>query len=94
MPYWIALLLFCVHANSFAARNDTCTSSWRVGQRVIKVGDDVGRSLKSLDRVSHYVDWLRGPNSSKWTLVTTGYNAKTVQIQVKNGRLQKICQYQ
>ncbi|MGJ8668286.1 MAG: hypothetical protein ACSHXK_02250 [Oceanococcus sp.] len=94
MRYLIILLLLGVHLHANAARQQGCTTSWRVGHNIVKVGDDVGRALKSIERARHHVDWLRGPNSSKWTLVKSGYNRKTIQIKIKDGQLQQICQFQ
>lgn len=93
MRFLILLTLLSCSLNTQAARHKFCSDSWRVGHRVVMVGDDIGRAVKAIDK-AHNIDWLRGgPNSKKWTLVRSGYNAKTVQIQVENGRLQRICQY-
>ena len=93
MRYCLLLLLLTIHLNGNAATKRGCTNSWRVGHNIVKVGDDVGRALKNIDRARHHVEWFRGPNTSIWTLVNTGYNHKTIQIKVKDGRLQRICQY-
>lgn len=83
----VFLLLF-----SHAAQAAHCTSNWRVGQNVVRVGDDTGRALQAIDRVSHRYAWLRGPSGKSWTLRESGYNSRTVRIAVKNGHLTQICQ--
>lgn len=87
----LSLMLMTGAGAAEAARHDFCTSSWRVGQRVVKVGDDVGRALNAIER-AHQIDWLRGPGGKSWTLVRKGYNAKTIRIKLQDGRLQRICQ--
>lgn len=83
----ILLLLF-----SNLAQAAHCNSNWRVGQKVLRVGDDTGRAIQAIDRVSHRYSWLRGPSGRTWTLRESGYNSRTVRISVKNGRLTQICQ--
>lgn len=87
---FISLLGCALHAQ--AARHDFCSDSWRVGHRVVAVGDDIGRAIRSIEKARN-IEWLRGPHSKNWMLQREGYNAKTIQIQVHDGRLQRICQY-
>ncbi len=69
-----------------------CTSNWRVGQNVVRVGDDADRAIQAIDRARHRYAWLRGPSGRTWTVRESGYNSQTVRISVKNGQLTQICQ--
>ena len=89
MRIFLPLLLLLVSNLAEAAY---CNSNWRVGQKVLRVGDDAGRALQAIDRERHRYDWVRGPSGKTWMLRESGYNSRTVRISVKNGHLTQICQ--
>jgi hypothetical protein len=89
----LLLALFSLYTLADAASLNGCDTSWRLGNQVIHVGDDVGQTLKTLDRSRHRLHWLRGPSSNKWSLVTRGQNSRTVHIRIQDGRVGELCQY-
>ncbi len=94
MRYWIVcLLLLLSHESAQAASLNGCDTSWPLGRQVVRVGDEVGRTLRSIARNKHRVQWLRGPSSTQWTLSMPGHNPRTIHIKIKSGRIVELCQY-
>ena len=77
----------------YAASLNGCDTPVRVGQRVLRQGDDMGRALSAIRRASHKLKWRRGPSGTRWTLVRGGRNPRTIHIRLKQGRIDKLCQY-
>ncbi len=89
------LLLFCLLLSAdaaLAARLNGCDTPVRIGQKILREGDDVGRALSAIRR-SSTLHWVRGPSGNRWTLVRRGHNPRTVHIRIKQGRIETLCQY-
>ncbi len=92
MRYLLVLGLLLGADAAVAARLNGCDAPVRVGQKILREGDDVGRALSAIRR-SSTLNWVRGPSGNRWTLVRRGHNPRTVHIRIKQGRIVTLCQY-
>lgn len=77
---------------AFAA-TAAATEAWRVGNKLIRVGDEVSRVIRLAGKPD-YREQLEtrfgGAAGHRWHYVKTGYNAKTVIITIKGGKVVSI----
>lgn len=78
----VALLLLFTHASA--------TESWRVGNRLIREGDGVGRLITLAgqpDLRERLETRFGGAAGYRWHYIRIGYNAKTIVVTIRNGRI-------
>lgn len=67
--------------------------AWRVGNKLIRVGDDVGRVM-TVAGPPDYKEQLEtahgGGAGYRWYYVKTGFNAKTIIVTINRGRVVSI----
>lgn len=86
------LLLFLI-SHSQAASLTACSASWRVGQHIVHRGDSISRTLATIDKAGSQLRWINGPRGARWTLISGGRNPRTIHIQLRDGRIDQLCQY-